>query len=322
MILKRLKRFFLRTLGFIVFLAAVHFTVSAFYGPWIRSDTEYEISRRQFEKSKEEISILFLGDSHVRSAVNPEYIPGAFNFSLDGENYIMTYYKMRYYLKDKDLDLKMVVLPIDLHSFSSYRGNRFPDPVFWGRYINYIELGQEKGSMPSFIKKTLQSEFAYLGGYDEMIEKFFSPAENARKIVQGYLPRNGDFSTASDQASMELAHKRVSIHFSGQDFVDEHLFIYFIKLLTLLEENGIEVVLVRYPVTNQYFHFAASILPVFDYVNIMEDQLKQQGFEYQILDYHDLFWGRNDLFVDSDHLNKFGAEELSKILQEDLAGIE
>ena len=79
---------------------------------------------REFHTVEKEIEILAMGDSHVATGFDPRVFQHAFNFSLYGENYIYNYYKLKYILQSNP-PIKVVILPVDLHSFSSWRADRF-----------------------------------------------------------------------------------------------------------------------------------------------------------------------------------------------------
>lgn len=69
---------------------------------------------KDFERQKSEIQILFLGQSDIKRAIIPEAMPfKAYNFAEQGESFIETYYKFKYYVDDMP-NLKVVILPLTL----------------------------------------------------------------------------------------------------------------------------------------------------------------------------------------------------------------
>jgi len=118
----------------------------------------------QFQEYKDDTNILIVGDSHPMSAVNPLYIEGSFNLTAQGENTFETYYRLKYYLEKENLDVQLVVLPFDLHTFSSYRVDRFRTSEYWRKYIEYIELGLYKHDLMAFVGYAVRANFAYMGG--------------------------------------------------------------------------------------------------------------------------------------------------------------
>ena len=315
----RLNNNLLKTIVFFLILFGFHNTLSFFYISWIQSSYTYEITRRQFEEVLPQTSILILGDSYAKFSINPAYINGSFNFALNGENYIETYYKINYYLHDKRTNINLVILPVDLHSFSSYRADRFRDPVFWKRYINYFELGKFKNDSSKYFKFWLFGEIPYLGGFDETIEKILGEEEQSTwKISMGHISHNVELPESLDKEIQTEIIKRAERKFKGKTYLDSDLTTYFIKVLKLLEENDISVVLVWHPTTQYFYSQASQYLPGNNHLNIVEKLLTNYDFSYPILDYHDIFWGKNNLFVNGDHLNSNGAAVFTQILKSDL----
>lgn len=311
------RKFILNLLAFAAVFFAVNALVNSAYTRWSRQTVEYEISRRQFEAMQEQVSVVFIGDSHVLSGVNPVLIEGSYNFGFDGENTIEEYYKYKYYL-ERGWKPEVAVIQIDLHTLSSFKSERFRDPAFWKQYVDYLEVGLFKGRLQSFLKLRLMGEFAYMGELEYVLDLLLDPKQ-PKKFVSGFEGgRKGNFSVHNDSKKQELAATRASNHFEGHQPLDPDLLAYFLRMVDLLETHGVKVVLVRYPVTEWYGEESKQYVSVKDFYRTIEDGLTKNDSMFIMLDYHDLFWGQDELFLDSDHLNATGAEQISIRIKEDL----
>ena len=107
-----MKRPLGKILLFIALFAILHLGLSQAYYRTVAAHASVAAVDAEFRTLMDEINILILGDSHPRNDVHPKLITDqTFNFASQGENYIQTYYKLRYFIEDENLDLDMVILP-------------------------------------------------------------------------------------------------------------------------------------------------------------------------------------------------------------------
>jgi hypothetical protein len=302
-----------------VFLLLNHWVARA-YVRFTRQPYVYEANRRGFEAAMDEISFLVLGDSHTLSSVFTPKIPGAFNFSSHGETYILTYFKMRQYLRNNQLDLDVVVMPVSLHTFAGSRMQHIDnhDLAFWAQFVDFIELGIQSGRLEHFIKERIKSEFAHLGGLEEIFEvvhhsKFWL----SDRLEAGFLYYSERFSDLDEDKIIKMAGNKADYHFEGVEYVDPLIVKYFNRLLDLLEEEGVQMVFVIFPTSTEYQNAVAEYVQIEDHMAKMESLLIDRE-NVLILDYHDLFTDRYDVFIDADHLNTDGAKILTSVLLADL----
>lgn len=273
---------------------------------------------REFHKVEKKIEILAMGDSHVATGFDPRVFKNAFNFSLYGENYIYNYYKLKYILH-RNPQIKVIILPIDLHSFSSWRADRFLHDFYWVKYVNYLEVGYYKRELFRFIGKYIIGKmFPYLGEYESV---FGLPQLESRerkvplpKIIQGFVVKTETFH----KNRKKRARQRVRLHYHNHHYFDEVVALYFEKILKLSKRYKKNLVLVKYPVTEIYFSYASQKLPVKKLYNKVQECIKPYD-NVRVLDYQRLFF-ENDTayFDDPDHLNREGARILSRKIREDL----
>jgi predicted GTPase len=108
------------------------------------------------------------------------------------------------------------------------------------------------------------------------------------------------------------------MHLKDQDPFQDDSVYFFIRMIKMLQENGIDVVLVRYPVEKIYYSEARKIIDIKNYYKHLNRLLEENQIHCPVLDYHDLFWGHPGYFRDADHLSNKAAAEFSQVLNDDL----
>lgn len=272
---------------------------------------------RDFEKNKEDVRTLFLGDSQILSALDAElFNGGAFNLSFYGANYIQSYYILKRYI-DLMPKIKILILQVSLHSFSSFRSDRISEPLFWNRFIDYAELSEVKGSSVhtqkihfTLLDSAYGRRFFLTNLRDFAAEKFLNSRTSGR----------AGFTDNLDTVRRRDLQDRVKFHFKNQDIFDRDLTVYFEKILNLCKERGVTVVTVQLPLSKKYAALANSYV-TFGQIEKMElkDPL-DKGLIYKNLDYFSAFYDRDDYFEkDGDHLNGKGREKFSELLRGDIS---
>lgn len=304
-----------RILLFISGLIIINQICNLIYTDVILSQSLLYQGEEQFQQVKHDVTVLFMGDSHTRTGVNPIYMENAYNFASSGEHYIQTFYKLQYYLEGEGLNINTVVLPLDMHSFSGYRTDEFKDNDYWRKYVDYFELAQEKEEFWTVISFRLEGELAYWHGANET-KNFLS--KKGKKLNGGFLSKKNSFQKTKHQNITKLAKFRVRIHLGKQEYFDDVLLIYFKRLLELCRKHEINAVFIRYPVTREYFQVAKINVPEEQYYSNLKVIIEDYFENPAILDYHDFYWDQLYFFSDVDHLNMYGAEDFSPILWQDL----
>jgi hypothetical protein len=272
----------------------------------------------QFDLKKNSVSILVAGDSHPQRDIDPEFLPGSFVVATSGENITQTYYRLRYYLEREQLNIKLVILPLDLHSFSDFRADRFQHIEYWKKYIDYRELGILKGEPLEFLNYRLRGEFTYINGVQDLIDfaENQNDGENSNKLIDGYLPQSG--KTLTESPDGEVLEERLQRHFLNRQVLYPESVDYLLRIIELLRNHDVQLALVRFPVPEIYYNGAKDYIDVDAYYARIDQILLANGYTMPVLDYHDLFSRHMEYFYDIDHLNTAGAVEFTKILFKDL----
>jgi hypothetical protein len=94
--------------------------------------------------------------------------------------------------------------------------------------------------------------------------------------------------------------------------------LFFRRILDLCRDAGIQVVLVRLPLTRAYYDHVAAIFDIEEYYGNIE-RIRREYSNTRQLNYQKIYFGMEEwLFYDSEHLNSDGARSISDLLRENL----
>ncbi|NWG01876.1 MAG: hypothetical protein HXY44_03335, partial [Syntrophaceae bacterium] len=285
-----------------------------------RPESVFARTVRGFEERKDQIQILFMGQSDMKYAIIPKVMPyPSYNFAEVAENYIGTYLKLKYYI-DEMPRLKMVVLGLPLPSFSSARLNW----IERRHLTNYFSFG--------YVTHQDFKELVHRNGFIVVRQKIssFSPLldkgqfktfwKNMRKWLQnqpiqktvmedGYI-RFPEYATVPENELMErVAIKRVRDHFldDHQNDFDKDLLSYFERILILCHQRGVKVVTLMTPMTDHYIKHAEKYMTKSALYEKVLTHPRFSPYLTKHLDYLDFYAKDYALFIDEDHLNHKGA---------------
>ena len=147
---------------------------------------------------------IFVGDSHIQSAINDALIANVVNLSQNGEPYYFTYYKLKKIVASKKTKIKTIYLGFGYHNLSSYR-----DDFTFGKYNHDISaryffilptserekfIGYNKSNMPLYFKKIVENglvnifrkkeKFSFLGYYQNGFVNMASQKKSMNKRLE------------------------------------------------------------------------------------------------------------------------------------------
>ncbi len=299
------------------FLVTILFLTPLFFFSFVLQNIKDNFKNKNSPVINPRSEILIVGDSHFANGIDPEVLGNATNFSGYGESYIHNFYKLKYVIERKN-SIKTVILPIDLYSLNGKRKKNFIVNGYWGKYIDFIELGKIIGkSIEFFIYKHFDLDFFdYRGEYITIFKSIF---KNSRNKKVGYINnfkgiKNQYFHKNRDRKG----EKRARRHFLGSNWLDHQLLFFLKKIIILCKEKKINLVLIKSPLTSNYYKYATMMVPEKEYYKITNNMIAEFG-NPKLIDYHDIFFGKEAWkFYDSEHLNKKGAEIFTNILKNDL----
>jgi hypothetical protein len=269
-------------------------------------------ARRQDAKwllGPHEVELMVAGDSHARFAVEAPLLGYAINVAVPGEHYQKSQYRVPWLLDHGTRAVEAVLLPFDAASFSSFKSDSFEPERVWGRYVDWWELGARKGDRFAYAGKWAKSELAPYVGELETVLQFVTSSRHFRDPTD---PRSSITLTVFEDGPT-VARR----HFAGADPFDPDMVWAFRRLLGDLEERGIRVVLVRYPVTAGYTTAAEGYGATRALRDRLFAEVGQPGVVDQI-DLEDALVGQPQFFGDADHLSVVGKRQLTRLLAREL----
>lgn len=259
------------------------------------------------------IELLICGDSHPRTAIDPDLLgPRVVNLAIGGEHYLKTWYRMRALVERTDRKVDALLLPLDAGSFSSWHAENFAPEYVWGRYVDFLEVGQARGEPGDYVGRQLKAWFFPYAGelrtLNQMRTKRYGFGEELPTGSFGALTlperRAGGLQAAKD-------------HLLGAEPIDPGLRWAFDQLVAWADARGTKLVFVAFPVTSHYSKWVEK-LGIRDRVHreIVEPLLGDPNHVF--LDHQDLFRDRDEFFSDPHHLNTAGRIGFSKLLRREL----
>jgi len=269
------------------------------------------LTERQFSQCRDRITTLAVGDSHMATGFDPRLFEGSFNFALYGETYAYNYYKLKRVLENNPR-IRTVLLPLDLHSFSSWRADRELRDFYWIRYVDYLELGWIRREPLEYLGKYIHGRFfPYQGEFAALLggsgRDSATPRVPRPETIQGFVLRTGTYDVKRERQAV----RRIKLHLSGQKAFDDVSARYFRKILEMCSAGGINLVLIKFPVSEPYYRWAMKLMPRPEIYARVDEMIKPFR-NVRVLDFQKSFFDRDrELFDDPDHLNEAGARLLT-----------
>jgi len=301
---------------------------------FFRPESVFARTVKGFEEQKDQIQILFMGQSDVKNAIIPRVMPyKSYNFAEVSENYIGTYLKLKHHINEMP-HLKILVLGVSLPNFSSARLNwveqRHLSNYFSFGYVAHEDF-KELYRMKGFI--VLRQK---ISNFSPLLDRgqFKTFRKNLRKLIRnepiqktvmedGYIKFPEFRTVPGDELMEEVAARRVDIHFQAQNKndLDKDLLSYFERILILCHQRGIKVVTLMVPTTDYYLRHAEKYMTQSVLYEKVLTNPKFSPYIYKHLDYLDLYAKDQALFIDADHLNYKGATVFSERIASELSKI-
>lgn len=305
------KKFLIYFLLFFALTTGVDFLVMEIFTRKILVPNDVINKKEQMIVSgNNDVKIISFGDSHVMYGMNinnSDY----FNLAIDSEPVPIWYFKLKWLLKNFST-IDTILLPLDYHIFSSYRTKDVG--YLTKQYAKYIneEVDNSLGYYPKPNDARKIKFYSLQVNYSSIVHRtfldyIFGRLNKPNLLQNGTLVKNGRFLDLTSSERKKKAEKRTSALYKDR-LINEGMVEYYDKIIKLAEENKIKVVLIRYPLSNEYLSFIT-----FDLENKFDSLIKNIKLKHNnimILDYRNVFEKNQEMFNDSDHLNINGATRL------------
>ena len=221
---------------------------------------------RLTDPAKLEGSILIMGDSHLKTALDPSVLPESSNVCSGAESYVMTFYKLKKLIRENP-QINEIFLSFSYNNFSAYQELRLNGSKAKSQFIRYYEilpfdLPEQIEINDSKFYHTYIRELAlypnyfeskYLGGFEKH-EPGIERSDLTETINKHYYPE-GEFvgistyarayldSIAQFTKSKEILLTLVAapLHDAYREKVPTEIQAHYSEVKSAMEEQGIPV---------------------------------------------------------------------------------
>lgn len=281
--------------------------VAHFFHTLFLSDTLDRYRQIVRNLPKKNVEIIIVGDSHAHDALRNEILPeNMYNLSYPGESVKEMYLKAKYAL-DHSKDIETIIIPLDYHLFTTYR-LKMSNKAHSLSYSDYKDYNFIYGDDVSAFEHWAKKQFPLL-----------SMQERSELLKKTTLWLKGSLQTknkTSEISWLELSEnekykkirKRANWQFIG-NFEEPTLMQSYESLIELAQNAGKRVVLLTYPLTDEYIsHLQAN----FELPHL--DSIANRYPNATHLNYSALFKDHPNLFANEDHLNLEGSKAFVPLL--------
>lgn len=310
-----------RVIAWCAGLLLLHLALTSAYVSVVGPRHKAARSDQLWFEAPQQLDLVFLGDSHPRSAINPKIMgPTWVNLATGGEHYTKSYYRFRTLYELQPRQVRAVVIPLDPNGFTSWHADQFAPEFVWGKYIDFWELGGLREDRWTFMGKWAKARLVPYAGELRTFNQLRS-----KRFGFGEALASGRFDGLRPARRDHQAREQARAHFEGFDPMDPNQRLGFDLLVEWAEENSIPVVAVSYPLTREYLRVIRDELgdPVSIVQSSVVDDLPRTHPGVLHLDYRESYVDNPEMFADPHHLNQRGRAVFTRKLAEDLehAGI-
>jgi len=304
-----LKRFIKSSVLFVALAIVILLALNFSYIEFVLKYKNIYRSEVQYQDIDSRLDIVFMGASLTANGIIPSYIPNSHNYAVPSETYEQTYYKFRKVIAEHDIEA--ITIPLHITSFGEYRSNPYSDVWYWSEVLPSnmtLELMQK-----SFLEIVILKNFPFIAKGSEFVMS--NQKKKRTMIVDGWYKSDMDFSDVEDKEKRAALRVRAQTQ-NFPEVINPGLLRGFYNILDLAEKKNIKVFLIRFPETEFY---SKALNDIYN-TSVYYDELKTNISAYDnafILDYSDLIENLS-MYTSPDHLNRWGAQVLSRQISEDI----
>jgi hypothetical protein len=311
------RKFAIRLTLFLAILVVVNYALDRSFKAFSVHNTLNNMMDRQFAEYDDTLKYIALGNSH--NCINTHILQNSFNYGSPSENFIQSYYKLKYILETSGKKPEYVILQADLSSFGPKISNRYEYNSYWIKYIDYRELAKVKDSKDMLFKWAEGRFFSYVGNYkDIQLSILYRIKFSQIEMYHGYRPHRDYRNFANESNKQKVAWDKANLILSKDEYFDPAIRVYFEKILQLCQLHGVHVIMVRMPMTKEFNEEEGKLVPAEKLISEVQAITSKYSVFAGSLDYHLLFTEHPEYFFDPDHLNVEGSDLFTTQLAKDL----
>jgi hypothetical protein len=256
-------------------------------------------------KVKPNINILFIGDSHVRLAMNDRIIKNSINISQNAESFCFSYYKIKTLL-DNNPSIRKIYLGLSYHCLSSYY-----DDLIYGKYSDEI-------ASRYFFILPLREKINFIGYNLKSIHPFLKKSFNAGRynitavnnnyLFLGYYENPFNNYTADEKSMDRRLSEQFYTNGTLTPFSDFNI-SYLKRIVALCREKKVEVIALNTPL-HPYYKSKIPEIYIKRYNEIVSDN------QLKVEDFHNISLNDSCYTPDGDHVTTQGSLLISKQFKE------
>ncbi len=315
------RKFAIRLLLFLAVLLTINYALDRAFKAFSVHNYINKMMDDQFAVYDDTLKYLALGNSH--NCINTHILEKSFNYGSPSENFIQSYYKLKYILEKSGKKPEYVILQADNSSFGPKASDRYEYNSYWIKYIDYVELAKIKNNRDVLLKWPEGKFFSYVGNYkDIQLSILYRIKFKTFEMYRGYRPHRDYHNFADEADRQKVAWDKANLVLSKEGYFDPSIRVYFEKILQLCQAHGVNVILVRVPMTKEYYEEETKIIPVDKLWDEVDSIISRYPVYKGIFDYHGLYFDHPEYFFDPDHLNVKGADLFTAQFAKDLGQIQ
>lgn len=305
-----------RALRWFVGVFLIHCMLYAFWAAVVGPRHKATRSDELWYRAPEQLDVVFLGDSHPRSAIDPRLMgPRAVNLATGGEHYTKGYYRFKTLMERQPRQVRTLVIPLDPNGFTGWHADAFAPEFVWARYVDFLELGELRGDRWTYAKAWAKGNlFPYTGELRTLNQL------RSKRFGFGEALASGRFDWYNPKTRARHAYEAAEVHFAGHSHLDPAQVQGFERLIDWAEGQGMTVVALSYPLTDAYLRALETEVgnPRKTVNDAVVSRLATDHPSVVHLDYTDFYRGQPDLFADPHHLNRRGRILFSREIRDQL----
>jgi hypothetical protein len=254
------------------------------------------------EKPISKYNVILVSDSHGAFIQNSPNAYGFFNLSYNSDNYRDMYLKIKYFSKFLSSQ-DTILLTVDNHQLSSYRN----EPRNIEKSIIYADSLTEIDSTginarEYFLKQDLKFLPIFNVDIGPLVMKYLYFSLHVDKMER----QNSKYHELDTNTINGRAENRFKKQFGKSSQSGQQVF-YLKKIIELCREKEITLIGFKFPIAKHYWRRIQNI--DFGMAEILSEQ------NVPVIDMHDVYFSRNDYFLDQDHLTIHGGKMFCKELK-------
>ncbi|CAG5084315.1 hypothetical protein [Parvicella tangerina] len=242
---------------------------------------------QQLEESTH-FNTFVMGHSHT-FALQEDMFENMFSFASTAETIDYTYYKFLHALEEKKLKIDTLILPLGIDYLKETKMDNAVYPFYWNRYLefnSYLSYSNEKWS---FFKNSVIGYIApYVNGSNDIFDYYFSAGN------EGLIR----------ESNSVIPDSLVDFQIPKGTLDSQYLFHYHFleKIAITCADRNIELILITFPVTKQYFGKTASKIDPNEYFTSLKERFSKKNLAFNHLDFSRHY--SSDCFRDPHHLEE------------------